>query len=422
MGLVDVDNLDIRAPRTRRELEACADLYGKAFQNYERHYRLYLHNVLQGTPREQWRLSRAVWTPDGTPIAHIRICDRRMRLGAARVRVGGIGDVCTHPFHRKHGLMRRLFDHVLDFLREERYDLSILWGTPRFYDKFGFIVALSDGTMDKSRDQAARFEAVYRGRRAKRADAPAVRRLFEADLALRDGAMERPNGLWFRRALREKTLRVLEDDRGRLRAYYQAAAENDALVLREVSLGPRPDVPTMHSLLADMAAVAKRLEKPTLRFTIPPAHPLGQFLVADGCEVRRWIGHRGGAMARVGHLPSLCAAMVPEWERLLAASPVAGSSGRFRLRVTDPTAPHGGGGGTVDLVLRRGRVRPEPPEGRTPAVLTAAQDKLTRLLLGFHSVSTAKMLGELRVTPAAEPLASALLPGRDLTSFAPERF
>jgi predicted N-acetyltransferase YhbS len=410
----DPDRLEIRGIRTEDELRAVADLYAKAFRGYEHHYRLYLENVLKGVPRSQWRLSRTMWTPDGDPVAHMRICDRTMRLGAAMVRVGGIGDVCTHPFRRKAGLMRRLFEHVLDFLRDESYDLSILWGIPRFYDKFGYIVALTDDTIQMPRRQVARLAGPYRGRRAKRADADALWRLFKAELARRDGAMERSRKQWLADAIGDKWTRVLTDDRGRLRAYYQASPDGDALVLSEVSLGTTPRAETIRSLLADMVKTARRHEKPTLRFGLPPSHPLGQFAVADGCEIRREIGHRGGAMARIGNLQVLRASLIPEWERLLAASPAADWSGRLRLTVSDPTEPHGGGGGTFDLVIRGGTVAVEQPRRRTAVRLVADQDKLTRLILGFHDLDAAALLGEVNAPPAAEHIVKTLFPRRDL--------
>jgi len=408
-----LDALELHAPRTRREVELVADLYGKAFGNYHHLHTRYLEKLFREVPREHWRLSPTLWTADGTPVAHVRVCDRTMRLGAVLLRVGGIGDVCTHPALRHRGLMRRLFPRVVDLMAAERYDLSILWGIGSFYDKFGFITALADGTLQLPRHQVARIRGPHRGRRATPADARAVQRLFEADLALRDGRMERPGGRWLRRALRDKATRVLVDPRGRLRACYQAGPQGDALLLSEVSLGPKPDASTVHSLVADMVRVARKLEKPDLRFVLPPDHPLGQFCVADGCEIRRYISHRGGAMARVVDLEALCAHMAPEWERLLAASPVAAWAGRLRL-ATDL--------GAIDLVIRRGRVAPEPPSGRAAARIAAGQDKFTRLLLGFQRPEAALRFGEVRISAAARPLADALFPPRSVVIFPADRF
>jgi len=408
------DSVEIRGIETRKELEAIADLYGKAFRGYEQHYRNYMDLLTKRVPREQWRLSRTVWLPDGAPVAHARIADRTMRLGSVMLRVGGIGDVCTHPFRRKAGLMRQLFGHLVAFLREERYDLSLLWGIPRFYDKFGFIVALTADWFQVGRAQVSRFHGPFQGRRAKPGDAASVRRLFQDDLATRTGAMERRGDVWLLRALREKWCRVIEDGRGRAVAYYRGEPrEDDAFCLSEVSLGRTPSESAIRSVMADVAKVAKACEKPKLRFELPTDHPLGEFCFADGCETHRACGHRGGGMVRITNLETLCQRMAPEWERLLADSPAVGWAGRFRLQ-TDM--------GTVDLAIARGRVRPEPPSGQAPALLSADQDKLCRLVLGFHTPAAAALLGHIRLTPPAQPVAAALFPKRSVTIFPRDRF
>ncbi|HPD16939.1 MAG TPA: GNAT family N-acetyltransferase [Planctomycetota bacterium] len=415
---------EIRGPATRREILALADLYGKAFGRYQPLYDSFLDKHFRQMPREQWRLARALWAPDGSPVAMVRVCDRTMRLGAALVRVAGIGDVCTLPGLRKHGLMRTLFAHVNQFMHDEGYDLSLLFGIPNFYDKFGFAVGAWNAWVQLPRAQAARLSGSYKGRRARRADLAAIRRLHADDLAIRDGAMERWGDAWLQQALREKLCRVLADPKGRARAYYRARAEGDALILTEVSLGRKPDLDGVRSVLADMAKVAKACEKPNLRLELDPAHPIGRFCIADGCETRSWIGHRGGSMVRIANLENLCRHMAPEWERLLAASPAAGWSGRLRLK-TDI--------GTVDLAIARGKVSivggasapvggVSPPRDPALATITATQDRLCRLVVGFHTPAAAVFLGEVRISPAARPLADALFPARSLVFFPYDRF
>ena len=430
---------EIRAPRTRREAIALADLYGKAFGNWPRLYELCQDVLFRRMPREQWRLSRAMWAADGTPVAQVRIADRTMRLGAAMLRVAGIGDVATLPSHRKRGLMRTLFAHVNQFMRDEGYDLSLLFGISSFYDKLGFVTGLSTDWLIAARQQLAELKAPYRGRRARRSDAEAIRRLHLDDLATRDGAMARWGDVWLRRACREKWCRLIEDPRGRPRAYWSGEPRpDDAFALTEVSLGRKPDRETAVSVLADLAKAARACEKPKLRIELPVTHPIGQFCLADGCEVHRFIGHRGGAMVRIVGLESLCRHMAPEWQRLLAASPVAGWTGRLRLKADT---------GTVDLAIARGKVhlrakpvgrKPSAGGGPTaahglrppadglrapaPATISAAQDKLCRLIVGFHTPSAAIALREARISPSAFPLATALFPARSLAFFPYDRF
>jgi len=237
----------------------------------------------------------------------------------------------------------------------------------------------------------------------RRADADAVRRLFALDAATRDGAMERPDPEWVHRPERNDETRVVGD--GKVRAYYRLRMEDDAVLLNEVSLGARPTREAIEGVIADMVRVAKKHEIPNLRFDLSLGHPVARFCLADGCSVRSDTGHRGGGMGRIGNLDTLCEHMQPEWERLLAASTLAGWKGTLRLE-TDM--------GKVDLAIGRGRVRAGAAQGKADARLVADQDKLTRLVLGFHSADTAQLLGEARFTGDALALASALFPERRL--------
>ena len=411
--IISPETCEIRGIESRDEVKLVADLYGKAFGRYEWHYNHHVDVLLRRVPRGQWRLSRVLWALDGTPVAQVRICHRVMRLGSALLRVAGLGDVCTHPFHRKRGLMRHLFAHCLEFMAHEGYGLSLLWGIGRFYDKFGYITAFSDGTLQMPRDQVARLNGPYRGRRVAPTDLDALVKLHRDDYAIRDGAMRRPGTLWAERALEQKFVRVLVDGTEQPRAAYWATPDGDALVLKEVYLGRKPDRPAILSVLADLVKLAKTCETPQLRFELPPEHPIGRFAVADGCQVRRYHGHRGGAMARVIDLDALATHMAAEWTRLLAASPLAGWTGRFRLDT---------GTASLDLVIAGGQVVPAPAEGRATATLRASQDKLTRLLLGLHPPEAALMLGEIRLTRSALPLATILFPARPLHVAPADRF
>ena len=78
--------------------------------------------------------------------------------------------------------------------------------------------------------------------------------------------------------------------------------------------------------------------------------------------------------------------------------------------------------GTLDLVVSNGTIAPSPPKGRASATIAADQDKLTRLLLGFHTPATSLFLGEARISKDAFPLAHALFPQRDLLIFGADHF
>jgi predicted acetyltransferase len=68
--------------------------------------------------------------------------DLPMRIGDAVIRMAGIGDVYTEREHRMKGYMRYLYEDTLTYMTEEGYDVSMLFGIPDFYTKFGYAVCL----------------------------------------------------------------------------------------------------------------------------------------------------------------------------------------------------------------------------------------------------------------------------------------
>ena len=88
-------------------------------------------------------------------VARLTILDRRMRLGEAWVRIGAIAGVKTKPGHRGKGYGRELMDGALGCMRDHGYTVSILFGIPGFYHRFGFANVLPSASLARIRTAAA---------------------------------------------------------------------------------------------------------------------------------------------------------------------------------------------------------------------------------------------------------------------------
>ena len=100
--------------------------------------REYFQAIWKHSPGALDEHSRVVFT-DGVPVAHQRIYDRRMRLGRTWVRQGGIGDVCTHPDHRRKGYGRMILEDARGYFRDAGYDVAIIFsGVHHFYCSCGY--------------------------------------------------------------------------------------------------------------------------------------------------------------------------------------------------------------------------------------------------------------------------------------------
>jgi predicted acetyltransferase len=88
-----------------------------------------------GNSHYDWDVSRLVLDSERL-VHHWGVWGYDTRLDSARLKVGGIGAVVTHPDYRTRGLMHRAAEDSFRAMREAGYHLSILRG--RHYVKMGY--------------------------------------------------------------------------------------------------------------------------------------------------------------------------------------------------------------------------------------------------------------------------------------------
>ncbi len=76
-----------------------------------------------------------------TVISHWGVWGYDMRVGATKLKTGGIGAVATRENYRKRGLMTQAGFASIAAMREGGYDLSILQGFTHDYSRFGYVRA-----------------------------------------------------------------------------------------------------------------------------------------------------------------------------------------------------------------------------------------------------------------------------------------
>src|SRR6266536_3592169 len=118
---------------------------------------------------------------DGQVVCWLTLIDYAMRIGSARVRMAGIAGVETKSEHRMKGYMRVLFQDTLEYMRNEGFDVSMLFGIPSFYPKFGYATCMAlYKVMVKTRNAelAKGLARPVQARPIAPADLPAVAELY----------------------------------------------------------------------------------------------------------------------------------------------------------------------------------------------------------------------------------------------------
>jgi hypothetical protein len=131
----------------------------------------------------------------GRQVSRVVIVPMVMRIGAAVVRMDGIGGVGTEEGFRHRGYSRRVMETAVQQMRQGDAALSTLFGIEDFYQKFGYETTGPDySVVLPLADAAVPTRALPRGWRFRPLtadDMPAVMRLYHANTRRATGALVR---------------------------------------------------------------------------------------------------------------------------------------------------------------------------------------------------------------------------------------
>lgn len=348
---------------------------------------------------------------EGRSISGLWIVDRDMRIGAASVRIAGIAGVGTANEHRKKGLALRVLRRSLEFMDEEGYDASFLYGIRDFYHRVGFATCFPEHNIVVDTRSAETASSRLRTRRMKPEDLAQVRSLYERQNRERTGAAARgrswkgfPMGSGFG-VPQGGTVVYKPGARQRVLGYVNYDSVEDRC--RAAEIGGEGDE-VLGAILRFLAQRAVDLRRETLSASCPADHPFAVYCRHFGCTDKTEYPSNAGPMGRSLDLHRFVTAMLPEWERLWPEDAPA----RLALRVGDDA---------VTLLRRKGvlSVR-RGAKGRGLQVENAAT--LMQLSMGYRNADDGIGADELVGGKAEATIARALFPLRVGHMWWPDRF
>ena len=316
---------------------------------------------------------------NGETISKLAIWRMPMRVGSAEVLMGGIGGVWTHEKHRHKGHASVVMEDACAWMRDNGYDVSILFGIPNFYHRWGFVVTLSSSRVFVPARVAEQCDATCRPRRYRDGDLAAAMAMFNANSASRTASQVRrvPGWVPWRKGVRWGVKPTLFSY---MRHGKLVAVAGFDLSAEEVSCvdAAFADESAIAGVVrhAGALAVERRVEKIT--FWAPPDGALADFCREQGaCEMTQNTPRCSGGMARIINQTQCLKKVAPEFARRLRASQFAKWSGKVDV-VTNL--------GATRLVAAKGKVTIAPRKGRADVTLRCPQQRLTQLLFGFQSI------------------------------------
>lgn len=134
---------------------------------------------------------------DGRSVSRAYIIPMAIRIGAATVRMDGIGGVGTEEGFRNRGYSRLVLEAAVRRMREGDAALSTLYGIPDYYPRFGYASAGPEHEirlLDATRPTA--LPPGWEARPVRPGDLPHLRRIYDEGTARSVGAVLRPASTW----------------------------------------------------------------------------------------------------------------------------------------------------------------------------------------------------------------------------------
>ena len=310
-------DITIRGVQTPDELRFANDLMAKIHDRDYFEASHWLETFGAGYPGYRTGHTRIALV-QGEVAGALRLTTDTIRIGEARLKMGGFGWVTTAPNHRHCGIAREMLRDTMAYMRDNQYHVSMLFGIPNFYHRFGFTTTLIEHTASVDVLEASTVpHTAYRVREGKPSDIAAIQKmhnLHESDVAC---SLVRSAAHVTNRWERWKPVRVVTDENGKLTGYFLPRRTPDALDVVEVGV---TDWKACAALLHACAAFALEESTSRIRFQAPPGHPLVRFLLQFKSRHETRITRDEGGMMAFVNLPETLESLIPEWESLLLTS------------------------------------------------------------------------------------------------------
>jgi predicted acetyltransferase len=340
---------------------------------------------------------------DGREVSKLVVVDRLARILGMEVPVAGIGGVATPPEHRMKGYARRLLEDTVDHMIDSGRAVSMLFGLPDFYDRYGFASCIPEYWTTTAADTVRRFgppETDLRARAAVPEDFPSVVALYNEQNRLRSPAIVRDADRFgrFRKGTQwdtEADACVFADAAGHLAAY--VVVERSATEVKVVE-AQAEELRTYLFVLRHLGELAAERGASEIEIHLPPDHPMVVLAGRFGCVSRVRRERMGGGMMRVLRQDDLFDALRPAMRDRLAASRFAESGALLALE-TDLGATE------VALPARSGQA-PVRSSVRLP------QQTLMQVVVGYRPAWDVLAKDDVEATGPAQELLEALFGGQ----------
>ncbi len=272
-----------------------------------------------------YRLSQTrVVVVNNRVVSTLRVWERRIRVGASLVTMGGIGGVCTDPKYRGVGYASALMRDTIGYLQTIGCDIGVLFTIipEEFYHRFGWTsLPLHGFNLHLNSETITKRPSAWQIRTFKlETDLDAVASIYDAANAQQSGTISRTRAYWDMEPSRIRGIlpTVIAHQNGNIGGYLNYEIDGARAEVREVGYLPdNPDV--LDALVLDLLQTCAANKVEEIKGIFSPQHLFVQRLKTT-CNGELSPLTDTAMMLYAVRLPVLLRRFVVEWESQIAAS------------------------------------------------------------------------------------------------------
>ncbi len=348
-------------------------------------------------------------------VSTLRVWERRIRIGASLVTMGGIGGVCTDPKYRGVGYASALMRDTIGYLQTAGCDLGVLFTIipEEFYHRFGwtslplhgFKIEFNSTTTERLPDWQIRAFNLE-------TDLDAVASIYDTANAQQSGAISRTRAYWDMAPSRIRGIlpTVVAQQNGNIGGYLNYEIDGKCVKVREVGYLPdNPDVLDALAFHLGQAGAANSVEE--IKGIFSPQHPFVQRLKTVCNSDLNPITDTAMMLYAVD-LSVLLRRLVVGWESQIAASEESFSSLAVKFPVVNnrQAVLRYDGNNTIQIV----------DDAADVVNLKISEEEFWQLLFG--EIGWEQMNSDGSVSPEVATFLGTLFPKRDVIFWFPDRY
>jgi len=354
-----------------------------------------------------WGQGYPGFAPEHTRLAYwrdelagaLRIHSETIRLGEARLKVGGLGWLTTTARHRDKGIGRRLLMDALNYLAEHQFHLAMMFGRHNVHYPFGFVHCLPDYMVEVETFEALKHGNPYKTRKARTGDVQTLQRIHNDNDGPVACSILRTSGHFAHRAREFATCYVITDDQGRVNAYFFVEDYGDHLLVDEVGVRAPELCGAVTRACGDIAADQHHGR---IRFLVPPSHVFARYFLDHPSLHEIQVLSDGGGMMAIINQSEMVESLIPEWEALIAGSVLRDARTEVTLNIQ---------GEPIRIRVIKGAVDCAPSPGRSRVEVTDRE--MLHLITGYRHAEDLLATRQFTVGDEARLLLATIFPKRN---------